>query len=145
MWFKYKWRKMEKQEWLDKAYKKALRENYPTKDEVLLLEVKSSRNKRKLVYEGIVLTSFNTKINLFFNTKDFVKDFSDAISKGKEIIALGGFRDKRCEMSYNMFAGGIFLSSTCDDFIEESNGKYSYICQDEENEDFDVLGIKEHF
>ena len=144
MWFG-KRRKMGSQEQLDKAYRKALRGMFPTKNDVLLLDVKSSYNKNKQVYQGITITSFNEKINLFFNTKDFVKDFSEAMLRGNEIIALGGFENKRFEMSYNMFSGGIFLSSTCDDFIEESNGKYSYICRDEENEDFDVLGIKKHF
>jgi len=136
---------IENQKQLDKAYRKTLRENYPTKDDVLLLDVKCSYGtKGKPIYQGIAITSFKEKTNLFFNTKDFVKDFFEAISKGNEIIALGGFNNKRFEKSYNMFSGGIFLSSTCDDFIEDSNGKYSYICRDEENEDYDVLGIEEH-
>ena len=136
---------IENQKQLDKAYRKTLRENYPTKDDVLLLDVKCSYGtKGKPIYQGIAITSFKEKINLSFSTKDFVKDFSDAILNGNEIIALGGFNNKRFEKSYNMFSGGIFLSSTCDDFIEDSNGKYSYICRDEENEDYDVLGIEEH-
>lgn len=133
------------QKQLDAAYRKALRKNFPTKDDVLLLDVKYSFDKKdKPVYQGITITSFKEKINLFFNTKDFVKDFSDAILRGNEIIALGGFIDKRFEKSYNMFSGGIFLSSTCDDFVGDSNGKYSYICRDQEKEDYDVLGIEEH-
>lgn len=130
----------ERREILNKAEGRAIKEAFPVKEDMLLLRVVAEEFKPS-TYNGVTITSLNSDMKITFNSGDFVKDFNDAIAEGNRIMSLGGFETNRQERSMNLFSGGMFFTSSCDDFLMDSK-KYSYVYSDENPDDYNVIGVK---
>ena len=127
-------------ELLNDAEDRAIKKLFPVKEDMLLMRVEYTPS-----YKNIKITSVNKKISVIFNSKNFVKDFNNAIVEGKRIMNSGGFETVRHNGSMNSFSGGMLLTSSCDDFLTDSKDKYSYIYSTENPGDFNVIGVKKNF
>lgn len=130
----------ERQELLNKAESRAIEETFPVKEDMLLLRVVAEEFKPS-TYNGVTITSLHSDIKITFNSGDFVKDFNDAIAEGNRIMSLGGFETTRLEGSMNSFSKGMFLTSSCDDFLNDSK-KYCYVYSTENPDDYNIIGVK---
>lgn len=80
-------------------------------------------------YKSVFITSIRSDMKTTFNSGDFVKDFNDAIAEGSRIMFLGRFER-------------MYLTSSCDDFLMDSDGMYSYVYSTENPDDSNLIGVK---
>jgi len=115
---------IENKEQLDKAYKKALIESLGTDKDRVMIDLRLDEDMHCY---GVFITTWNTDINILFNTANFKRDFNNALREATKLMDNGDYEKKGHPMSYNSFSYGIFLSSNFDDYMSKEDNPLAII------------------